>query len=580
MRLLPALFLTVAASAQPRDAVEWAVAAGSRFLQLTEPAIGAYGYARLGEVVCSKDQARGAELIRQSLTSLNLLTLDNFTKPTHPLPVSSYTGLFKLATAAARKCDPALDPSVNLATAQAKMDEERRQANSRLSQARNFTKDNPDRAAQMIDGALSASVPGVLDMSMLGLALSELRDRAPDLTDDLFPQALDFVANAAAPDPSLLMELGKYLFTSPQYAGTEDKLELSEVTQVGNSSIANFSRVRKSTGSDDIQEFIDATIKVITATNDPNYDPVVAYSLASQMLAKAPDYAPDSVDQLQAAMSQLASQTGGQVARVQAAGGGSGAADADAGEGPRRLNRAVAKVLSETGAGHFDEARKLLKAVGDFSVRTQLSRIVDFAEAGALIGKKDIQAAIAVAGSLRPGVKRCLIDCGMEAAMNREAAMAQMQFSAKSTEVLAAEQRAYTWAAIAGSMLKQDAESFFFALGQMTEAMNQAYVNPHQAHFDPKSVRQTYNPRASTSTDASLIVFNRRGLVEVVDSGAGRHNFSLKVPGVPAYRLAEVIRGARDVDPSRIEAIVLGLQNETDRVNGLIALAALRLGIN
>lgn len=580
MRVFLLLSVAAAAAAQPRDGLEWAVALASRFASSTNPVVTDYAYARLGEVVCGKDPAHGAELLRQALAGLNLVTLDNFTWSGHVLPVSSYTGLFKLTTAAARKCDPSLEGSVNLASAQGKMDEERRLANTRLSQARGFIKDNPDRAAQLMDGAIASSLPGVLDMSMLGLALSELRDRAPDLSDDLFPQALAFISDAAAPDPSLLMELGKFLFTSPQYVSADDKLELSETTQIGNTQVANFRATRSSTDTDEVRDYIDATIKVVTAVNDPNYDPAAAYAVASQMLSKAQDIAPDLADTLQAAINQIAAQVSSQIARIQSAVGGPGAPDPEAGEGPRRRDRAVGQTLSAAASGKFDDARRLMKGIDDFSVRTQVSRLVDFAEAAALAGKKDIQGTIAIATTLRPGIKRCLIDCAMQAAMEKEAAISQFQFAAKETEGLAAEQRAYLWAAIASSIVKLDSETFFFALNQMVVSLNDAYTNPHKGRFDPKSVRQIYNPRVSTSTDAALVLFNRRGLVEVVDSGAGRHSFSLKAPGVPAYRLTDVIRGAADVDPSRIEGILLGLSSEAERVNALVALAALRLGVN
>jgi len=480
---------------------------------------------------------------------------------------------------AARQCDPVLESAIDAAAAEAKMKEEQRLANSRLSQAQGYLDSNPDRAMQLAEGAITSSVPGVLDMSRLGKFLSELRDKASDLADDLFPDALDFIVNAPAPDPSLLMELGKYLFTSPQYRTRDDKEELGDTAQVGNSEIANFTVIRASTNPDDVLAYIDATLKVLTATNDPNYDPVTAYAIAFQMLPKARDAAPDQVEPLQSAINQLLPQVGELAGQVQAKVGG-GAGDAEQGEGPRRRDRLIGQALAAAGAGHFAEARALMQGVDDFSVRSQMAKLVDFAEAAAAIGKKDLQTAMPLSNGLRPGIKRCLLYCGIQAAATREAALAEFSFSAKETESLPAEQRAFTWAAIATSMLRLDPESTYVALNQMVAALNDAYVNPHQAHFDPKSVRKIFNGRTDNSGDSALIVFNRRGLVEVVDSGAGRHSFSLKVPGVTALRLPEVVRGARTADPARVEAIILGLREEKERVNALVALAAVRLGVN
>ncbi|HEV2444358.1 MAG TPA: hypothetical protein VGS58_00490, partial [Candidatus Sulfopaludibacter sp.] len=466
-------FLTAAAFAQPREDVQWAVALASRFTQLHEPVVAAYGFARLGSVVCAKDRAEGAELLRQSLARLNLLSLDDFTRSARVLPAASFSALYKMAMGAADKCDPAVEAAIDSAAAQAKMTEEQRLANRRLEQSRNYAEPNPDRAAQLIRAAITSSVPGVLDMSLLGKALSELRAHAPDLTDDLFSDALDFVVAAPAPDPSLLMELGRYLFTSPQYQSSDDKDESGDSINVGTEAIADLRATRNSASADDVQAYINAALKVLTASNDPNYDAVAAYAVAIQMLPKARDVAPDQVDALQSAVNQLAAQTGGLGAQIQAKVGG-GAADPNQGEGPRLRDRIVSRLLSAAGAGRIVEARSLLRSVDDFSVRSQLARLVDFAEASADIGKKDIQPALALSAGLRPGIKRCLLYCGIQAASTREAALAEFAVAAKETEALPAEQRAFLWSAIASSMLRLDLESVYLAINQTVAALNDA----------------------------------------------------------------------------------------------------------
>lgn len=49
---------------------------------------------------------------------------------------------------------------------------------------------------------------------------------------------------------------------------------------------------------------------------------------------------------------------------------------------------------------------------------------------------------------------------------------------------------------------------------------------------------------------------------EVVDTGRGRHNFNLKVPGVTMLTLSELLRNASGVDPERLESVLIGLQDE------------------
>ena len=82
----------------------------------------------------------------------------------------------------------------------------------------------------------------------------------------------------------------------------------------------------------------------------------------------------------------------------------------------------------------------------------------------------------------------------------------------------------------------------------------------------------------STATDSPLVIANRRCTCEVVDTGRGRHNFNLKVPGVTTLTLSGLVRNALGIDPRRIESILIGLQDEERLAGALNDLAALRLG--
>jgi hypothetical protein len=90
-------------------------------------------------------------------------------------------------------------------------------------------------------------------------------------------------------------------------------------------------------------------------------------------------------------------------------------------------------------------------------------------------------------------------------------------------------------------------------------------------------VERHFSAKAALGTDSSLILFNRRGLCEVVDTGQHRYNFRLSVPGVEALTLPALVRLARGVDPARLEAILGSLRDETQMAFALNALAALRL---
>ncbi|HEV8148511.1 MAG TPA: hypothetical protein VGP79_19105, partial [Bryobacteraceae bacterium] len=114
-------------------------------------------------------------------------------------------------------------------------------------------------------------------------------------------------------------------------------------------------------------------------------------------------------------------------------------------------------------------------------------------------------------------------------------------------------------------------------LGEVIEATNDASQRPRRERFNPKIVSAIYSGAADTTTDAALILFGRRGLAEVVDTGVGRHNFALRVPGAGAFSLPDVLRHASAVDLKRLEAVLLGLHDETRLAEALNALAAARL---
>lgn len=134
----------------------------------------------------------------------------------------------------------------------------------------------------------------------------------------------------------------------------------------------------------------------------------------------------------------------------------------------------------------------------------------------------------------------------------------------------------FTLAGNAVAIFDAAPDNGLLALGLMIDASNDAYTSPHKGFFDPQVLRRP-SRKASISTDSSLILFNRRGLFEVVDTGQHRYNFILHVPGVEALRLPAVLPLARGVDPARLEALILGLKDEAQMAQALNALVEVRL---
>jgi hypothetical protein len=590
-RLIAALLLMFMANAAAQEdgvvsrnlenerVVEWAVALGGKFGQLHDPVVATYALGRLAETVCAKDPVAGAELFRNSLERLRSLTPDAFGSARHKLPVPSFATLWKSITAAAAKCSPDLQQLADTDHARAKMLDERQQASQNIGQAMSLLTADPDRAAQLARTAMASSDPITLDIPTLTFFLSNLRDRAGDLADELFPDVLDFIASAPQPSPGRLLELGNYLFTAPRCRELPDVQQPGETYTVGSTSIANFAANRKSASSDDIRQYIEAALKVLTATNDPYYDPVAAYAIGFQMLPKAEDMAPDLVDKLRDALGPIAQLAGGSVAKVQAALAAPQAADPEGGEGPRNRDRLVSRVLAMAVAKKFADARVLLKSVGDIAISSQVGPLIDFAEGTAALEKKDAQWAFSLANGIRPGVKRSLLYVGLAgAARDRGEALGYFGLAIRDAELLPAEQRMLITAALTSVMLRANADDGIRALDLFVRAANDAYSSPRKGRFDPQVFRK-HSPlsEATTVTDSSLIMANTRCVCEAVDTGRGRHNFTLKVPAVQSTSLEAVVRNATGADTERLEATLLSLRDETLMASGLNALAALRL---
>ena len=450
------------------------------------------------------------------------------------------------------------------------------------SVARHSQEADPDRAAQLVRNALTTGDPTTLAIPTLTLVLSALRDRAADVADEVFPEALNFIASAPQPSTANLSELGEYLFTAPKDREVPDLLQASDLHQVGDTRIANFAANRRSTNPEDIRAYIDAALKVLSASNDVYYDPVAAYAIALQLLPKTDDFAPNRTAELRKLLGLTLVQAGSAAAKVQAALAGPQGADPEGGEGPRLRDRVVGRVLSLTTAQRFVEARELTTSIGDVAVSSQVNALIDFAQAATVLGDKDATWAFALARSLKPGVKPALLYAGaVAAAPDPDSALGYFQLGLLDAEVLPAEQRLAVTAALAAVMLPRDQDNGLFALRQVLQAANEAYMTPHEGRFDPQVIHKAYSslhpldltPQSdtSTATDSPLVIANSRCTCEVVDTGLGRHYFNLKVPGVTTLTLSGLVRNALGIDPRRLESILIGLQDEQRLASALNA---------
>jgi len=569
-----ALLLVPGVTAQSEPpALDWAVALASRYRTLHEPVVGVYATAGLAALVCAVDRGAGQSLYEDALTGLSQLTPQRFREASHRLPVASFTLLWKSVTGAARKCDPRLAQYFDSERAHAKMELESRNAMDTLRLAQSRIESNPDRAGQLAEAAMSASDPDHLDIAFLRQVLTQLRARAADVSDDVFPVALDFIASWRWPSPSLLMELGKFLFVSHRLSQIPDEYDNNDTFTVNQTSIANFQDVRSSAIPDEVRDYIDAALKVLTTKNTEEYDPLAAYALAFELLGKARDLAPEDADQMGQVLAQLQSVNGAGEVQANLAGA---TGDPNSEDDAQTRARVMTAVFQAAGASRFLEAREWNKGNSDMVSRGQVASLIDFAESAAA-ARRDAQWALTLANGLVPGVKRSMLYAGITAASaKRDEALGPFQLALKDIEWLPAEQRMFTLAANAGAIFKVDADNGLMALGLLIDAANDAYNSPHKGVFDPKVLRH-YSRDATLGSDSSLVLFNRRGLCEVVDTGAHRYDFPLRVPGVEALTVAGLVPLAQGVEPARLESMIVRLQDETQMAAALNALAGVRL---
>ena len=297
---------TAAPPADPHsEAVRWAVGLAGRMRDLHSPVAAIWGQVRVAALLCPDDPASASAIFRQAIHSLGFLPANAFTVPGAVLPVASFSGLWGFVARAGVRCDPALGQYLDVDAARKRMDEERRAANGRISEALERISDNPDRAAQIAAGALEAADPDAFDMEAGAKFLAKLRDRAPDFADELFPRALALIQASGAPSAEALMQLGAYLFTSPLQLETDDADMRTDLIQMSGASYPQLTAVRHSANQDDVSSFIDASIALMKDKDNPGLDVNAAYILGSEMLQVARDSAPDAVEPLQAAMAGL-----------------------------------------------------------------------------------------------------------------------------------------------------------------------------------------------------------------------------------------------------------------------------------
>jgi len=568
-----------------RDALEWTAAQRGRMAEMNNRVVRIYGTAALAGLLCADDPVTASGLYRDAITGLHVLPDSIFKdKGTTVLPAASFTGLWKFVVPAAVKCDPGIVALADNQRSKERIESERRGANATLKRGLELIDpDSPldkhdqlDRAAQLGHAALDAADPDTFDFDNFALLLLRLRDAAPDLATDLLQRALDLVVSSSPPRAERLQELARYVLTSPKHAGQEDNTEHDTFT-AGNVSIENLMRTRLSANPDDISMLIEATVKLLNSNLAFNHNPTGTWAMGWQLLPQARALEPARVTELENALAAAQSAFAIPTGQIQSVLGTGENPDPDSGDPAARNYWLVGQVQGALAGDRVDQARALLASITDLPARGQLTVIVGFREAVVAIAQRPEQA-LSLVNLLPGGIKRAVLYISMIA--TAKDSDTPIQISALATRdivPLPAEQRVRLLSTLAATLLRSNVDTAMTVLRDLVRAANDVYVNPRRGRFDPASVRRTFNPNATTSSDTALILPNANGFFEAVQTVRGRHNFTLRAPGLVAFKIVDFLSAANGVDPGRLEAAILELKDENTRMAALVRLGDVRI---
>lgn len=552
--------------------VQSAAAQVSRFERYTNPAVSTHAIASLAAQVCEHDPNTGSGLFRRAMARLNDTSDSLFVDEQSPvLPISSFTGLWKMVTSAAVKCDPTLAALVDVERVKVRMATERQQANtSVLPKATLRIAADPERAAQLADLVLTVSDTEALDFTSLGRFMAQLRERAPELGDRTFTKAVNTLASAASPSTPALDELGKYLFVNVSLRDRPDELNLFTSMSVQSSTVTNFSSTRYSTNPEVVEAYVGAILKIAQKPNYvANYDATVLYVVASQTEPRAREMQLETRD-LSAIMTRIATSAGLQIRS------GPGV-DVPVDTPEVRRQRAAGEVLTAVRGKRFSEARQSLTRVDDEEARGQLETLIKFGEAAQVVAAGDAVEGSRLSNAVRPGgLKRGLLYAGIVAG-GGDISRSVIGLALEDAKVLPAEFRAAVLIALADALIKTDPERSYSVFRTIVEALNAARASPRQARFDPRQSRNPGKQGVGAATDIPYIPLSTSRFYEVVDVRGSRHSFDLGVPNVNVFTLPSLLLRSEKLDYRRLEATVLDLRGEKEQAAALLALVESRL---
>jgi hypothetical protein len=313
-------------------------------------------------------------------------------------------------------------------------------------------------------------------------------------------------------------------------------------------------------------EFLASAVRLLQNSQSTYQDPAGAFALAWQLLPKARELAPEYAGALEGALSFVEPQPEADAVKIRAKLGEA--------PNPRKVDygtpggdvAVLGQACSDFKAGNYRAASAGLSGVADASARAQVEALIQFALQAISLPATNAEPILDREIYPAGGAKRSLLYAAIAPATStKTGALKAVTLGLKDAEPLPMGQRACILPPLATAALPAAPDQAVAILKQMVAADNAAVGNPGGS------------ANGDSSANAPDIRCRATGPVEMVQTHESKLAFPLRAPGVDVFTIDAFLERAKAAEFSLLESAVLELKDETHLVNGLLALAKLRL---
>ena len=568
------------------DALRWANTVYDRFVEMRDPVVVTFGLAGLGKLVCGVDQSAGNKFVSDAYTELTGLSSEAFDLSPKLLPVSSLHALREHVLEAATACGSTAK-ILNDRVLPTRLLGEWQKANVWLNQA--LKTEDPARAAQLAEAAFYVSnhgsqlrdralryneayydtPPGIdniymwlppeeLDLSLFVRVLAKIRQSAPDVADQLFQKVLGMMMAETPRTAAELAEMGEYLFS----AGPSIQLPVNPrwiIHPEGGLPMTNFLRSELKGDFDLAVTFLGDAAEALQSNR---IDALSAFALAYQMPVQARKLGVDDYA-FRAPLTGLEQTLGPGADTIRAALGPQPAT-----ETPDDVTFA-GQALSYLRSGRSDSARASLSRINNEGTRQHIQELISLDELSRSLHPNSANPQWDRDLASYPGSVRALVYSGLvRDAGTKELSSGLLQMAAKSADQLPGNDLVCVLPVLAAAALPVDPDQSLGFLIRLVKAFNDV---TNERNRPPQEGPQTI------SSEHSDLRCGPNGLTDFVTVGEVQLPFVLNFPGTPPYSLNSFLLSVKGSELTKLESAVLGLVDETQLAQGLLAVTEAHL---